>query len=163
MYTQQTKNLTYHSVYNCPICRYGQIAALPLMEAFGCNFCNHLFTADPEQNLLKVVDTQLSITWRWDGHQWKRHNYNDANLSWGYLGAGIAFVFMPPLLLGMAVYYFPPLPDSPFSWFPVAWTVLAFLSHLGCLLWLLLEYYQLPLGLYWRAWQQRFFHQTPLF
>ena len=149
------KQLNYHSVYTCPVCRYGQVSALPLMEAFACNFCQHIFTADIPQNLLKVVDTQLSVSWSWDGQNWKRFNHNDVNLGWWYLAGGIAFVLIPPLLLATAVYYFPPLPDSPLSWFPIAWTFLAFLSHLGCLLWLVLEYYQLPLGLYGRAWQQR--------
>lgn len=155
MDTLKNKQLNYHSVYSCPICRCGEISTLPLMEAFACNFCHHIFSADMQQNSVKVVDTQLSVTWRWDGQNWKRFNHNQVNWRWWYLAGGIAFVLIPPLLLAAAVYCFPPLPGSPLSWFPLAWTFLAFLSHLGCLLWLVLEYYQLPLGLYWRAWQQR--------
>jgi len=47
--------LNYHDTYSCPVCRHGKIAALPLMEAYACNFCQHIFTANLEQQVLKMA------------------------------------------------------------------------------------------------------------
>ncbi|MGK7914941.1 MAG: hypothetical protein AB4038_05255 [Prochloraceae cyanobacterium] len=150
------KNLSYSDVYNCPVCRHGEISALPLMEAFACNFCRHIFTANLEQQLLKVADSQFPLTWRWDGQTWKGWRREELELVWFYWVLGITFVLIPPSLIGLGAYLFPPLPGDPLSWFPLLWIPLTFLSHLACLLWLVVEYYQFPVSLYIRAMVQRF-------
>jgi len=71
------------------------------------------------------------------------------------VAAAIGLVFLPTTLLGLSAYYFPPVPGSRLSWFPAAWTGLAFLSHLGIVLWLVAEFYQFPVGTYFRAWARR--------
>ncbi|MGK7877943.1 MAG: hypothetical protein AB4426_32935 [Xenococcaceae cyanobacterium] len=149
--TDPTNRFSYEGVYRCPVCRHGQISALALMEAFACNFCHHIFTANLEKQLLKIADSQLPLTWRWNGRTWKGVQQKGVELGWGYWVAGIAFVVIPPTLIGLAAYLFPPMPGSPLFWFPAFWTVLVFLSHLACLGWLVVEYYQFPVLMYLRA------------
>ncbi len=155
--TDPTNRFSYHDAYQCPVCRHGEISALPLMEAFACNFCQHIFTANLERQLLKMADSQLPLTWRWSGRTWKGVQREGVELGWGYWVAGLAFVLFPPTLIGLATYLFPPLPGSRLSWLPTFWTALAFVSHLACLGWLVMEYYQFPVFIYLRAIRQRLF------
>ncbi|MDJ0714469.1 MAG: hypothetical protein QNJ54_09640 [Prochloraceae cyanobacterium] len=149
------KNLTYSDVYNCPVCRHGEISAIPLMEAFACNFCRHIFTANLEKQLLKMADSQIPLTWRWDGQNWRGMQRQGFEVGWFYWIAGMAFVMIPPTIVGVGAYLFPPLPSDPLFWFPFVWTPLTFLCHLACLLWLVVEYYQFPVLMYLGAITQR--------
>lgn len=155
--TEQSNRFSFSDVYPCPVCRHGEIAALPLMEAFACNFCRHIFTANLEQQVLKMADSQLPLTWQWNGRTWKGVQREGLELSWGYWIAAIAFVAIPTTLVGLSAYLFPPLPGSPLFWLPTIWIGLTFLSHLICIIWLVLEYYQFPLSMYLRAVTQRLF------
>jgi hypothetical protein len=140
--------LSYFGAYTCPACRHGEIAAMPLMEAFACNFCHHIFTANLEQQILKMTDSQLPLSWRWTGIRWQGIQREGSELNGSYWVAGAAFVLLPTLIVGLGAYLFPPLPGSRLSWLPLFWTGLTFVFHLACLVWLLLEYYQFPLLLY---------------
>ncbi|MGB3237216.1 MAG: hypothetical protein WBB29_02900 [Geitlerinemataceae cyanobacterium] len=136
--------LNYQGIYTCPVCRRGQISAIALMDAFGCNVCHHIFTANLQRQSLRVADTSPALTWRWHGGKWKPSHRDGVELSPSvWLTAG-AFVFLPTVIVGTAAYIFPPLPDSPWQWFPLAWMVMAFLSHLAIVAWLILEYYEVP-------------------
>ncbi len=146
--------LSYYNAYTCPVCRHGKISALALMEAFACNFCRHIFTANLEQQVITMADGQFPLTWYWTGHNWQGMATKNS-LGWGYGLGAIAFVVLPTAIMGLGAYLFPPLPGSSLSWFPLAWTGLTFISHLACVLWLLLEYYQLPVFLYLEALRQR--------
>ena len=118
-----------------------------MMETFACGFCQHIFTANLEQQTLKVADSQLPITWQWIGQKWQGvHRKNE--LSWSYGIAAIVFVSLPTLIVAMSSYLFPPLSDSRLSWLPLTWVFMTLLAHLACIGWLGLEYYQFPLGLY---------------
>lgn len=147
--------LNYQEVYPCPVCRHGEIATLPLMEAFACNFCQHIFTANLEQQVLKMADSQLALSWYWNGRNWKGARAEGAEMGRGYLFAGILFVLLPTSIVSVSAYLFPPVAGSPLSWLPLFWSILTFLAHLFCLLWLILEYYQFPINLYWRALRRR--------
>lgn len=151
MYSNFPTNLNLHDIYYCPVCRHGQISAMPLMEAMGCNFCRHIFTVNLERQLLKMADSHLALTWKWDGRSWKGLQKEELTPSWFYWVAAIAFVSIPPLLVGFGAYLFPPLPDDPLYWIPFVWTPLTFLCHLTCLFWLVVEYYQFPVFIYIRA------------
>lgn len=142
--------LDYHNDYICPLCRQGRIAGLTLMDAFACDCCQHLFSADLERQILTSVDTQLPITWQWNQKNWTRVNPEGIKIGRGYLILGIIWVLLPTAIVGLAAYIFPPLPGSSLAWLPVFWTVITFLSHLFCLLWLVLEYYQFPVRMYLR-------------
>lgn len=156
-------HLDFYGTYTCPVCRHGEITAIPLMEAFACNFCRHIFTANLEQQTLKMADSQLPLTWRWNGKTWTGGHREDNQLSWGYWIAGIAFVFLPTSIVGLVAYLFAPLPGSKLAWLPFFWTIFTFFAHLTCLGWLVLEYYQFPLSLYLRAIGDRIAARLPNF
>jgi hypothetical protein len=129
------------------------------MEAMSCNFCHHIFSTNIPQQSIALADSQIALTWHWSGKTWKGLHRAGLGLGWDYLAIGVAFVGLPPLLVGYAAYLFPPMPGTPLAWFPIVWTVLAFFSHLTCVVWLLVEYYQLPVALYFQALEQRLWEQ----
>jgi hypothetical protein len=153
MQTFKPSTRPFHSQdsYPCPVCRTGQIATLPLMEALGCNFCQHIFTASEERQMLKMADRQPPVTWHWNGKRWIGAHLEGVEFGWPYFAAALGLIFLPPSLLGLSAYYFPPVPGSRLSWFPAAWTGLTFLCHLGIVLWLVIEFYQFPIATYFRA------------
>jgi hypothetical protein len=143
--------LNYYGAYPCPVCRHGEITQLPLMEAFGCNFCRHIFTANEEQQTLSMADSQLSLTWYWTGQAWKGVPREGTEGKWVYGIAAVIFVSLPTLIVSLATYFFPPIPNSPLSWLPMVWSIVTFLAHLTCIIWLVIEYYQFPFIMYFRA------------
>lgn len=122
-----------------------------MMDAFSCDFCHHIFTADLNQRLLKTADTHLPMIWRWDGKGWRRQEAEGIKIGWAYIIAACLFVFIPPTLIGISALLFPPIPGSFLSWLPMLWTLLTFAAHLLCIAWLVVEYHQFPIGLYLRA------------
>lgn len=154
--TKSEKILNYYGTYPCPVCRHGEIEPLPLMEAMGCNFCRHIFTANEAQQTLSMADSQLSLTWYWTGQAWKGvpREGTEGKLVYGI--AATIFVFLPTLIVSLAAYFFPPIPDSPLSWLPMVWSIITFFAHLACIIWLVIEYYQFPVAMYFRAIFRRF-------
>lgn len=151
-----TNRLVYDGVYPCPICRLGQIQTMPLMDAMACHSCRHIFTPDLDRQLLKMTDRQPPMTWRWNGKTWIGGHLEGVEWGWGTWILAVAFIVLPPTLIGLAAYTFPPTPGSRLSWFPLAWTGLTFLSHFGIIGWLLMEFYQFPLGVYLRVRREQF-------
>ena len=145
---------SYQEVYPCPVCRLGQLKALPLMDAMACDFCRNIFTANLEKQQLQMPSRQPPLIWRWNGRNWTGAHLEGVELGWGYFLAAIALVALPTTLIGLTAYSFPPTPDTPLSWLPIAWTGLAFLSHLGIIGWLVIEFYQFPVGAYLRVMRQ---------
>ncbi|MDJ0510644.1 MAG: hypothetical protein QNJ64_15525 [Crocosphaera sp.] len=142
--------LNYYDAYYCPVCRHGEISTLPLMEAFSCNFCRHIFTANLDKQAITIADSQLPLTWYWTGKRWQSLR-SSPRIQWGYRLLALTFVLLPTSIIASGAYLFPVLPDSSLWWFPWLWVGLTFLSHLSCLLWLVIEYYQFPLSLYFEA------------
>jgi len=141
-------------VYPCPVCRCGHIKALPLMDALACDFCSEIFIADLEKQQLKMLSRQPALLWRWNGRNWVGAHLEGVELGWGYTLAAVALVALPTALIGLTIYIFPPTPGTPLSWLPYVWAGLAFLSHLGIIGWLVIEFYQFPVGAYLRATRQ---------
>lgn len=137
--------------YPCPVCRHGKVAEMPLMETFACNFCQHIFTANFNKQLLKMADSQLPLTWYWNGRIWKGIHREGAEVGGAYIIFAIGFILIPTAIISIGAYLFPPMEGSLLSWLPLAWTVLTFAAHLLCVIWLIIEYYQFPIFLYIRA------------
>lgn len=162
---QSNQNLlTYDRVYPCPVCRYGEISQLALMDAFGCHFCQHIFTADLQQDCITMVDGSQPLTWYWNGRRWQGISQAEIELGWGlWVGAGF-LVVLPPILIWLSGHIFPPLPGSRLSWFADFWTVAAFVGHLTFAIWLWIKAYQFPVLAFVKAWgrywQQRGFLPT---
>jgi rubredoxin len=155
---QSTESNRFHlqGEYSCPVCRHGKVSAMPLMETFACNFCQHIFITNFDKQLLKMADSQLPLTWYWNGKNWKGIHREGSEIGWSYLLFALAFVLLPTGIIGFGTYLFPPAPDSPLSWLPLFWCVVTFFAHLSCLIWLIIEYYQFPIFLYIRAIKRRF-------
>lgn len=149
------KYLSYQDAYPCPVCRLGQIESLALMDALACNFCQHIFTANLEKQQLQMADRQPPLTWSWNGRAWVGAHLKGVDLGWGYVLTAALLIILPPTLIGLAAYTFPTTPSSTLFWLPALWTVLAFLSHLAIVGWLVIEFYQFPVGMYLRAMRQR--------
>ena len=139
------RDLRYDDTYQCPICRHGQIAAITLMDAFACDFCRHIFTADLQQRSVRVEDSSQPMSWRWNGLTWQPLYRVDGDLSLMVWLTGMVLVLVPPALIGLSIYTFPPLPGDRGAWFPLAWLAATVALHLVMVVWLLLEYYQVPL------------------
>ena len=148
---------TGETAYPCPICRCGEISTLTLMEALACNSCDRIFIANVEKQVLKMADREPPMTWHWNGKNWIGAHLEGVELGWGYLIAAVALIVLPTTLIGFSAYYFPPTPGSKLSWLPFAWTWLAFLSHLGIVLWLMAEMYQFPVFVYLGVMRRRIF------
>ncbi|UFP93356.1 hypothetical protein [Gloeobacter morelensis] len=133
--------LSYQDVYPCPICRHGEISSLVLTEAFACNFCRHIFTADLEENTLRVEDSSQPLSWRWNGRHWQSIHREDFDLTLVIWIVGLALVVFPPTLVWFS---YRSLPEPPLL-FPLIWTVVTLIAHLVLVGWLLAEHYQFPL------------------
>ena len=137
--------------YFCPVCRHGKVSEMPMMETFACNFCQHIFTTNFDKQLLKMADSQLPLTWYWNGKTWKGIHREGVEVSWSYFIVALGFVLLPTSIVASGMYLFPPSEDSLMSWMPLAWTIITFCAHLACIIWLVIEYYQFPIFLYIRA------------
>lgn len=136
--------LSYQGVYTCPICRYGQLSALTLTDAFACNFCHHIFTANLQEQSIQVADSSQPLLWRWTGRTWKGIQPHDSELRSIVWLLAIALVAIPSLLVWLSVHTFPPLEGSTLSWLPKVWIGLTFLCHFTFVAWLIMETYQFP-------------------
>ncbi len=155
MFKEKETPFNERETYPCPVCRCGHLSNMALMDAFSCDVCRHIFTLHPERQLLKMVDREPPITWRWKGHNWKGEHIGNLELSWIYGLAALAIIIFPPTLIGLSAFLFPPISGGFWSLFPIIWTIVAFLSHLLLVLWLIVEAYQFPVFLYLRnRWQQ---------
>jgi hypothetical protein len=138
-------DLSYQGVYTCPICRHGQISALTLMDAFACNFCRHIFTANLQSQSVQVVDSSQPMSWRWNGRTWQVAYRDDFNLNLVIWLVALVLIVLPTGIVWLSSYTFPPLPDSPWAWFPLVWVGCTFLVHFSLVAWLMAEHYQLPI------------------
>ncbi|MBD1842275.1 hypothetical protein H6F89_02380 [Cyanobacteria bacterium FACHB-63] len=154
------RTLNYQEAYPCPICRHGQVEGLTLMDAFACNFCRHIFTANLNEQTVHVEDSSQPMTWRWNGRKWQAANQTDVDLSIVIWLVGLALVVLPPSLIWLPSQVFIPLDGSSGAWFPKFWIALTFACHFGFVSWLLAEHYQLPLYVAGkvriRRWLERF-------
>jgi hypothetical protein len=139
---QLSTRLNYSDRYRCPLCQHGQLSSLTLMDVFACDFCRHMFTANLENQVLRVEDSLQNLAWRWNGQRWLGIGQGDGNLS------GIMWIFclgimiFPALLVGLPMVIFEPLPGSAASWFPAFWFVSTLVGHGTVGAWLLMEYHQ---------------------
>lgn len=153
------RTLNYQETYVCPICRHGQISAIALMDAFSCNFCRHIFTANLSDQLVRVEDSSQPMTWHWNGRNWQAANQINVDLTITIWLVGALLVVLPPGLIWLSSHTFPPLPGSVWYWFPTIWIGLTFCFHFLFVAWLLAEHYQIPVyvafKIRWQDWLGR--------
>lgn len=152
-----------HDSYPCPVCRLGQITTLPLMEAMACDLCQQIFEVNLEKQQIKMPSRQPPLLWNWNGKSWHGAQLEGVELGWGYVFAAMALVLLPPSLIGIVIAIHPPVADSPLAWLPYVWAGICFLAHLSIITWLVIEFYQFPLGLWLRSlprWLYQFVTRT---
>jgi len=84
--------------YPCPRCKRGQIKAIILTEAFGCDRCNQIFGLAEENHLLEQLSTSYPYkkAWQWTGNHWRD---DSRGLDSNYLPAALFVVLLPLVLL----------------------------------------------------------------
>ncbi|MDB9534888.1 hypothetical protein PN451_03330 [Dolichospermum planctonicum CS-1226] len=147
----RSKSLNFQENYPCPVCRIGKISQMPMMEAMCCDFCHEILTVNLELQQVKMPSREPPLVWHWNGFKWTQAQLLGVELGWGYGLAAIAFVILPTTLIGITVYCFPPAADDFFTWIPLIWTVLTFLSHLAIIVWIVIEVYRVPVVAYLQA------------
>jgi len=151
------RTLNFQDSYLCPICRHGSITGLTLMDAFACDFCRHIFTANLQEQTVQVVDSSQPMTWRWTGRRWMSGAWQDGQMTALIWLVGGAVVVLPPTLVGLSVYTFPPLPDSRWAWFPMTWAIATLVLHFLMVGWLLAEHYQFAPYVMGKIWMRHRF------
>lgn len=129
----------------CPVCRYGNLDEIVLMDAVSCNFCRHIFSVNAAQSILTLEDTVQPARWYWTGQRWAQHFQSDPPQRLWLWGLVTFLVLLPTTLVWVPSQLFPPAPDTAWAVFPVLWTFFTFACHGGLALWLLSEHYQWPL------------------
>ncbi|MGB8697993.1 MAG: hypothetical protein WCD18_01130 [Thermosynechococcaceae cyanobacterium] len=154
-----TGSLSFEERYPCPVCRYGQLEGLFMMEAFACSFCRHIFTTDLAQQCIRLEDNVQPLQWRWRRDRWVA--LREISTDWLLViwAVGVAFVSIPTALVWLVYHTFPPLPGQNGAMFPLVWTGLVFVAHFAIVGWLWVEHFQYPLYVTAKLYCQRFFAQ----
>lgn len=125
----QPKRLEPQGVYLCPVCRYGQIAPMVLMETYSCNFCRHILSLDIATQTARLEDTAMVFRWQWTGTNWRSLNTPPAPLTYTAILLAVLLITLPPALIWLAQQIFPPLSGDRWQWFPLFWVGLTFFAH----------------------------------
>jgi len=146
MAPQNQRPLSLSDSYPCPICRQGSIQAITLTEAFACEFCRHIMSVNLPEQQVQVVDSSQPLTWLWNGYQWKLSRGEKAEeLSALVIFTAIVLTIIPATLVWLSGTVFPPLSPSSRLSFSAVWSLITLLAHSAFVLWLIGEYYQIPL------------------
>jgi ribosomal protein L28 len=139
---QISRSLSYDDSYACPICGQGTLFGMTLMDAYACNACRHLFTANLTEQILRVEDNATPMAWRWSGTRWRSVQAANQDLTLLVWICCIAIMFVPPAIVWVPAQIFPPLEGSKAAWFPDVWFVAIVVGHVSIGTWLLAEHYQ---------------------
>lgn len=141
---QRELQLGTTETYECPVCRHGQIQAMPLMDAYACDFCRHILEANVEQQTVHIVDGVQPMGWRWLGWRWQPIYHTSADLTLTLWIAGGALMVLPAGIVAMGAYLFPPLePYDGIQW-SLVWATGTLVAHTLMVGWLIAEHYQFP-------------------
>lgn len=149
------------AVYECPVCRHGQIEAMALMEAYACNFCRHILEANLDQQTVHLVDGVQPMGWRWQGWRWQPLHHPAADLALTLWIVGIALVVLPAGLVVLGGYMFPPLETEDQGRWSLVWASVTLLAHTVMVGWVIAEHYQFPQYVLTKVRLQRFLDRLP--
>lgn len=140
--------LNLDEAFPCPICREGHLEAIMLTEAFACKFCRHILSANLSEQQVQVVDSSQPLTWLWNGQRWRLvRGENAPEISTLVLLTAAVLIVIPASVVWLAGELFPPLPPTAGMTFSRLWAIVTLGAHLSFVLWLVGEYYQIPLYL----------------
>lgn len=149
------KDFNQQGVYPCPACRLGQIQALSLMDAMACNACRHIFTTNLEKQWLLMVDRTPPIVWHWTGKHWIGAQAEGVQLGWGFWLSAVAFVLLPPTLIGVSACAVASTPGTSFPLFSIGWAGLTFLLHLALVGRSVVGFYRFPIGTFFSVMRRK--------
>jgi hypothetical protein len=156
MNSSNPRLLSFGDTYLCPICRHGELHNMVMMDAFGCSFCRHIFTANLATQILRTEDSSPPMNWRWNGRNWQSVLQGDGDLSTVVWLFSLAIGVLPPLLVWLPIHTFPPATGSQGRWLPSVWLVLTAAIHGAGAAWLMAEHHQwapyVSLKARWRRW-----------
>ncbi len=118
------------------------------MEAFACQSCRHILTVDLPHQQICVADSLQPIHWRWTGNAWQTVRPTTKALTQTIWWVAAGLICLPATLVWVAGYVFPPLPSSQEALpFANLWAGITLGAHGIVVIWLLANYYQLPIYL----------------
>jgi hypothetical protein len=129
--SKKPEKIDFNNEYPCPCRRRGQLTAITLTEAFGCNRCQRIFVVEDSGYVLEELSTTYPYkkAWRWSGNAW---SVVHPKMGESYLPVALGIIFVLvviwlPLALRLA---------NTSSW--IAWVMLAVLLALlpALMLWL---------------------------
>ena len=138
------RTLNYQDSYICPVCGHGELSVLIMTEAFACNFCRHIFTANLDAQSLHMVDGVQPMVWFWTGERWQHNRRSDGHVTAVVWSFALAIACLPALLVVISNYMFPPIDSDGLNQFSIIWTAATLVAHTGIVLWLIAEHYQWP-------------------
>jgi hypothetical protein len=115
---------------------------MAMMDAYGCNACRHLFTANLTEQVLQVADTATPMAWRWSGSRWRSVQSGNQDVNLLVWICSIAIMVVPPTIVWLPAQIFPPLEGSKAAWFPDVFFVAVLVGCVSIGTWLLAEHYQ---------------------
>lgn len=141
--------------YECPVCRYGQIEPMVLMDAYACNFCRHILEANLEQQTVHIVDGVQPMGWRWQGWRWQPIYQSSQDVTLTLWGVGLALIIFPAGIIALGGYMFPPLEETAEVNWSMVWAGITLMAHSAMVGWLLAEHYQFPPYVLAKVWLRR--------
>jgi hypothetical protein len=141
---RQNLQLDTAATYDCPVCRHGQIQAMPLMDAYACNFCRHILEANLDQQTVHIVDGAQPMGWRWLGGRWQPIYQSSSDLTLTLWVVGLALMLFPSGIVALGAYLFPPLEPADGIQWSLVWAVATLVAHTLMVGWLIAEHYQFP-------------------
>ncbi|MBF2064624.1 MAG: hypothetical protein IGS39_09425 [Calothrix sp. C42_A2020_038] len=131
MQSKKPEKLDFNSEYPCPCRRRGQLIAITLTEAFGCNRCQRIFVVEDNGYVLEELSTTYPYkkAWRWSGNAW---SVVHPKMGESYLPVALGIIFV------LVVIWLPLALRLASSNSLVAWAMLAVLLALlpALMLWL---------------------------
>jgi hypothetical protein len=122
--------------YPCPRCKRGNLQAILLTEAFGCDRCQQIFGLSEDNQTIEQLSTSYPYTktWQWVAEGWRS---KDHGLSENYLPLVLGSLAIPLFMTFWLPRYFQ-LPPGPGV---VLWITITFLLMTlpSLMLWLVLR------------------------
>jgi ribosomal protein S27AE len=102
---QVNKSFHLDRTYPCPFCNCGQISLMSMMQdALSCDRCHHIFTANREEQNVRLVDGRIPLTWHWNKDKWQIAT-NKLEVDWRWISILIVIALLPIVFVGFIAYF----------------------------------------------------------
>ncbi len=110
-----------------------------MQDALSCDRCYHVFTSNREEQIVRLVDYQIPLTWYWNKDKWQIAT-NKSQVDWRCISILIVIALLPIAFVGFVadLLSFLLAKNSVFCIFIIG-VFLFILLNLFCLTWLFIE------------------------